>query len=285
MNEPALSPRAFKRIVGLFERETGIRLGAQKHSLVLSRLMPRLRTLRLPDLDAYCDIIEQPLQTEERQLLVDRLTTNETYFFREPEHFAVLRSLLSAERADGIVKLWSAACSSGEEAYSLAMLLSELRPNGQFVVRGSDISARVPQRAVRAAHPTARLDHLPAGYLQRFFLRPVTAPTEERFASRAALRERVEFFHHNLMQTDAALGQFDSVFLRNALIYFSGANKQLILERVCERLRPGGLLFIGLSESLHGHALPLTAVGRSVYRRVAATDAERPGRSLRARKT
>jgi chemotaxis protein methyltransferase CheR len=269
MTEPALSPRAFKRIVGLFERETGIRLSAQKHSLVMSRLTPRMRTLRLPDLDAYCDIIEQPMQAEERQLLVDRLTTNETYFFREPEHFAVLRSMLSAERTDGIVELWSAACSSGEEAYSLAMLLSELRPNGQFVVRGSDISARVLQRAVRAVYPTARLEQLPAGYLQRYFLRGHGA---YRGTVRIAggLRERVEFFHHNLMQTDAALGLFDVVFLRNALIYFSGANKQLILERVSERLRPGGLLFIGLSESLHGHSLPLTAVGRSVYRRVTA---------------
>jgi chemotaxis protein methyltransferase CheR len=149
------------------------------------------------------------------------------------------------------------------------MLLSDLRPTDPFVVRGSDISARVLQRAVRAVYPTARLDHLPAGYLQRFFLRGHGAyHGTVRIAG--ALRGRVEYFHHNLMHTDAALGQFDIVFLRNALIYFSGANKQLILERVSERLRPGGLLFIGLSESLHGHSLPLTAVGRSIYRRVAA---------------
>lgn len=154
-----------------------------------------------------------------------------------------------------------------EEAYSLAMVLANGRAGRNDKVFGSDISARVLAKAATAIYPNTRLDGVPESFLRAYFLRG-TGKFADSVRVAPPIRQAVSFFQHNLMRDDASLGLFDVVFLRNALINFEPQKKQLILENVLTRLRPGGYLFIGLSESLSGHELPVKGAGRSIYRRL-----------------
>lgn len=264
MNPLALSARSFARLTALFEQETGIRLGAQKQNLVVTRLVSRLKELKLTTLEEYCTLLFDEASVEERQILVDRLTTHETYFFREPEHFSFLARWLAQHGTSSPLRVWSAACSSGEEVYSIAMLLADLRASLQDQVFGSDISQREVVRAARAIYPRARLEQLPPNYLQRFFLRGSGA-YEGMIRVAPAVRSRASFFQHNLLAPSSGLGTFDIVFLRNVLIYFGAEKKREIVGLVRERLVRGGLLIVGLSESLHGHEHELRSIGRSIY--------------------
>ena len=260
----SLSDQSFRRVAAIFEAETGIRLTANKRALVQTRLTNRVQALKLKDLDQYCSHLETADRAE-YQALVDHLTTNETYFFREREHFDLLTEIVTRSAAP--IRVWSAACSSGEEAYSLAMVLATCRVGRPDTIRASDISARVLAKAAKAIYSTTRLGGVPESYLRAYFLRG-TGKFADSVRVAPPIRQAVSFFQHNLMCANRSLGQFDIVFLRNALIYFEPRQKQLILENVLARLRTGGYLFIGLSESLSGHDLPVKAVGRSTYRKL-----------------
>jgi len=261
---PRLGDADFRRLQQLMQQASGIRMAEQKRTLMAGRLMCRLRARQQTDYGAYLRLIEQPAEEAERRLVVDLLTTNETYFFREPQHFDILGDW--AARQARPLRLWSAAASSGQEAFSMAMTLAE-RCAADWSILASDLSQRVLEKGRRAIYPMQQAANLPRGWLERHCLRGVEQ-SEGMFRIGQRLRERVEFSELNLVrELPAELGRFDAIFLRNVLIYFSGEEKRGIVARLLDSLAPGGLLFIGHAESLHGMNLPVRAVRPSVFER------------------
>ncbi|MCA1325304.1 methyltransferase domain-containing protein [Herbaspirillum seropedicae] len=252
----------------LFKRHIGLHLPVSKKALLQSRLGARMHELGLVRLSDYHALIAGDANGVERQRAIDLITTNETYFFREQAHFDfVVRELLPAWGKRPQLRVWSAASSTGEEAYTLAMLLDQHRPRGGWSVFGSDISLRVLSFARRALYPMMRGQNIPAPLLKRYCLRG-TGEYEGHFLIERALRSAVEFDQRNL--TDLAAtddGQFDLVFLRNVIIYFDFETKLKVVSDVIARLRPGGYLVVGHSESLHGMQLPIEMHSPSVYRK------------------
>lgn len=261
---PTLGEREFHKLQRLMADASGISLADNKRSLVAGRLLRRLRVLGLPGYGDYLSLLEDPAQLEERRLVIDLLTTNETYFFREPQHFDFLANWLPTRQ--GSLRLWSAACSSGEEAYSLAMVLAEHAGRRDWSILASDLSRLVLTKASNAIYPMNEAENLPAGWLQRHCRRGI-GEYAGQFRICNELRSRVATREINLMRPlPEDIGQFDLIFLRNVLIYFAPEEKQAIVSRLLASLRSDGLLFIGHAESLHGLDLPLCVVAPSVYR-------------------
>lgn len=262
-----ISPRAFRRIRALFRDVSGIDLAECKQPLVASRLRKRLESLGLPSFDAYCAYVDCAEGAGERRLLIDLLTTNETYFFREPVHFRHLAERVLPALGGASLRVWSAAASSGEEAYSIAMLLEHQLGPGRWEIVATDLSRRMLERAARAVYPLERLQNLPRPFLCSYCLKGTGAYAGTLRVTRS-LRTRVRFAEHNLLEMPRGLGAFDLVFLRNVLIYFDNGTKERILRHVLSSLRPGGWLYVGRSESLHGLtlSLPLEAEQPSIYR-------------------
>ncbi|WP_348635346.1 CheR family methyltransferase [Herbaspirillum sp. LeCh32-8] len=252
----------------LFKRHIGLHLPVSKKALLQSRLGGRLQELGLREMSQYHALIVADDGAEERQRAIDLITTNETYFFREQSHFDFLaKELLPTLGSDKALRIWSAASSTGEEAYTLAMLLDHYRPVGNWSVFASDISTRVLSFARRGLYPMARGQNIPSSYLRRYCLRGTDA-YEGHFLVEGALRRKVEFAQRNLTDLDAFDdGQFDLIFLRNVIIYFDFPTKIQVLNAVIKRLRPGGHLIVGHSESLHGMDLGLEMHSPSIYRK------------------
>jgi chemotaxis protein methyltransferase CheR len=263
---PELANDEFHLLQQLMYQASGISLAANKRPLVAGRLMKRLRHYQLPDYAQYLRMLERPEHLDERRLVVDLLTTNETYFFREPAHFSFLGQWLA--RRQGPVRIWSAACSSGEEPYSLAMVARETAASRDWSILASDLSLSMLARAREGVYALAQARHFPEGWLQRHCLNGV-GDMAGRFRVQASLRERVSLREVNLVQPlPEDLGSFEVIFLRNVLIYFNHEQKEHIVRRLLEQLVPGGLLFIGHAENIHGFDLPVRLLGPSVYQRL-----------------
>ncbi|WP_288392766.1 CheR family methyltransferase [uncultured Herbaspirillum sp.] len=252
----------------LFKRHIGLHLPLSKKALLQSRLSHRLHELGLRDLTQYFRRISGEHDVEERQRAIDLITTNETYFFREQGHFDFLKQeLLPQWEQHKSLRVWSAACATGEEAYTLAMLLDQQRAAGSWSVLGSDISLRVLRFARRALYPMARGQNIPRSYLRRYCLLG-TGEYEGHFLVQSDLRAKVEFAQRNLTALhEHDDGLYDLIFLRNVIIYFDSDTKLKVLRDVIARLRPGGYLVVGHSESLHGMELELLMHSPSIYRK------------------
>ena len=262
-----LSPQEFEWIRVFLRERTGIELKAGKEALVMGRLDRRLRHLGLDTYTEYFEHLVQSGESGETRIAVDLLTTNETYFFREPTHFDLLRRLASgADRRGEPWRVWSAASSTGEEAYSIAMTLADCLPAQQpWEVVGSDISGRVLETARRALYPIDAAEKIPPELLRQFCLRG-RDEYDGYLAINAQVRSRVRFEWANLLDLPASLGQFDVIFLRNVMIYFELETKQDLVARVEGMLRPGGYLIISHSETLSGLRTGVKLVTPSVYR-------------------
>ncbi len=249
----------------------GITMSDAKKALVSGRLAKRLQHYGLPSYDAYFRLLSDGSHPEEVQQAVDLLTTNETYFFREARHFDLLRQAAASARpslrAGSPFRVWSAACSSGEEPYSMAMVLADVLGDAPWEITASDISTRVLQRARTGHYPMERASHLPHAYLRRYCLKGIREQQGTLLVERA-LRQRVRFRQVNL-NTDLPgdLGSYDAIFLRNVMIYFNGDTKRQVVARVVARLKPGGHFIIGHSESLQDINDSLHSVMPSVYRK------------------
>jgi chemotaxis protein methyltransferase CheR len=263
-----LNDAEFKGFQRLVHSVAGISLADSKRSLVSGRLRRRLGESGANTFGEYLKLITGGTKPQELQTAVDLLTTNETYFFREQKHFEFLRTQLRAPGTSaGPLRIWSAASSSGEEAYSIAMVMEDLRP-ARWEVLGSDISQRILEKARAGRYSTDRLTNLPAAYLQRF----CTLGTGEYAGTmeiKPALRSKVSFRQVNLNHKLPNLGTFDGIFLRNVLIYFNAQTRQQVLERVLACLRPGGFLLIGHSDSLVGMDLPVKSLAPAIFRKPA----------------
>ncbi len=270
MTQPVspLTDREFVQFQRFIHESAGISLSESKKPLVSGRLAKRLHHLQFDSYGSYFQLIASGQAPEETQIAIDLLTTNETYFFREARHFEHLRSVLK-ERKQGSApfRVWSAACSTGEEPYSIAMVLADLLPPQSWEVLASDVSSRVLDTARSGHYPMVRAAHVPPEYLRRFCLKGIDVEEGTLLVSRV-LRECVEFSQVNLNAARLpALGKFDVVFLRNVLIYFDGETKRRVVQRVLDCLRPGGYLYIGHSESLHDMGLPVRGVAPAIYRK------------------
>ena len=246
----------------------GITLSAAKKALVGGRLARRLDSCGVDNYGDYFRLLQSGAAAPEVQTAIDLLTTNETYFFREPKHFTLLRERALAARGRGQpFRVWSAACSSGEECYSIAMVLADCLHHGApWEVLGSDISTRVLQKARYGHYPMERARHVPRAYLERFCLKGVEHQHGTLLVERA-LRKRVRFEQINLNAALPELGRFDMVFLRNVMIYFSGDTKRAVVERISATLKPDGCLCIGHSETLNEVSDAVLPLAPSVYRR------------------
>lgn len=271
LDRPALSPSDFDGIRRLLFEVSGISIGPGKEALVAGRLQRRLDALGLRGFGEYLQKLRSTSKDDELQIAIDLLTTNETYFWREPQHFDALAAQARAAAAGGRrFEVWSAASSSGEEAYSIAMVLAEIaratRPPLVWSIFGSDISQRVLERARRGHYPMERAQRLPLELLHRYCLRGQGDYAGTLLVERA-LRERVSFEQINLIEALPPIGPFDAVFLRNVLIYFEPPTKAQVVRAVASKLKPGGRLYVGLSESLHQVAGPLVSRGPGIYAR------------------
>ena len=256
---------------GQFQRfifETaGITLTDAKKPLVSGRLAKRLHACSVKNYGEYFRLLMSGESPLELQTAIDLLTTNETYFFREPKHFQFLRRHITADTGRrGALRVWSAAGSTGEEAYSIAMLLEDCLPGQPWEVVASDISARVLERARAGHYSMERIDHFPRGYLQRFCLKGRDEQEGTLLVERR-LRNKVRFLQVNLNAPLPHLGTFDVIFLRNVLIYFNTETKRKVVARVLSTLKPGGYLLIGHSESLIEVTEAVELIAPAIYRK------------------
>ncbi len=268
-----LSEATYRKFTSLMYETIGLSLNDSKRPLVSSRLAHRITRLGLNSYEGYYKLIAKPDEGGEFQMAVDLLTTNETYFFREPEHFNLLEMELGRTRPESL-SVWSAASSFGDEAYSIAMLLADMstqgRIGGAWHILGTDISDRVLRSAVAAIYPEARLRHVPLPRRKRYCLRG-EGDYQGMVKMHEHLTEHVRFGQLNLCRPIEDIGPFDVVFLRNVLIYFDEATKREVVERVLSRLRVGGLFFIGMAEGRATVNTPLESLAPGVFRKRAGS--------------
>lgn len=265
-----LNDQDFKRISDVMYVAAGLSFNASKKSLIESRLSRRVERLGLAGFAEYAHMLEDPLQAVEFQMAVDLLTTNETYFFREPKHYELLEQELAARRSQAPLAIWSAAGSFGDEVFSTAMLLSDMQVQGRvgpdWKLVSTDISHRVLLAAKEAVFPVERLRAVSPQQLKRYCLRGEGA-SEGQVLMQDKLRERVQFARVNLCEPLGDMGPFDVIFLRNVLIYFDTPTKIKVVDRVLSALKPGGLFFMGTAEGRVKCETPLTYLQPGAYRK------------------
>jgi len=275
---PPLTDAEFERFQTLILHIAGVHLTHGKKVMVASRLLKRVRTLGLPSYGQYLERLQS--SEDEVDIALDLLTTHETSFFREPKHFFFLRDrVLARHHSATPLRIWSAACSTGEEPYSIAMVLDE-SPLPAWELIASDVSAHAIRHAVRGHYALERGAEIPARYLKRHCRRGI-GEQEGTFLIGRELRERINFRRINLNAQLPEIGTFDVIFLRNTLIYFQDETKRRVVARILRHLRPGGYILVGHSEHLHGHDQDLLRMERpSIYHRPLDEEPRRPARHL-----
>lgn len=267
MNIAAINDNEFKQFQDLIYKTAGISLSTAKKPLVSGRLAKRLRDRGLASYGDYFKLLTSGQYPEEFQMAVDLLTTNETYFFRESKHFDFMRQqILANHRRGKPFRAWSAASSSGQEAYTIAMVLADSLGDHPWEVVASDISSRVLERARTGNYPLEQARHIPKNYLNKYCLKG-TGSKEGTFLIERSLRSRVNFMQVNLNTSLPKLGEFDLIFLRNVMIYFDEETKRQVVRRIMGQLKSDGHLLIGHSESLNGIVDDLKQLMPSVYRK------------------
>lgn len=264
------SDREFKKITDLMYGAAGLSYNDSKKSLIHSRLSGRIHKLGLEGFADYIAMLEDEAEATEFQMAVDLLTTNETYFFREPKHYELLEQELAGYGTARTVSIWSAASSFGDEAYSTAMLMSDLQAMGKlgpdWSILATDISHRVLLSAKEAVYPEERLRAVSPERLRRYCLRG-QGVSQGQVLLQDKIRSRVQFGQLNLCQPFEGLGPFDIIFLRNVLIYFDPPTKSAVVDRVLAALRPGGLFFLGTAEGRVPCHTPITTVIPGAFRK------------------
>ncbi len=262
----------FRFLADLLRQRTGIVLNSSKMNMVYTRLARRLRELRLSSFADYCDLIKGPDGEAEMGTLINALTTNLTRFFREPHHFDHVRSqLLSDFKAragsrNGRLRIWSAGCSSGEEPYTLAMLLADELPAAlrtDAKILATDLDTNMVATGKRGIYAQSAFEDMPRQTRDAHF----DAHGAGQLAARPHLRELITFKQLNLMEAWPVKGPFDAIFCRNVMIYFDNPTKAELVRRFHDLLAPGGFLYIGHSESLIDNKTSLTIAGRTIYRK------------------
>ncbi len=270
-----LSARDFGRLSRFIYDTCGIKMPEVKKTMLEARLQKRLRALCMRSFTDYCDYLfsSEGLEKELVQML-DMVTTNKTDFFREPDHFQYLTHTVLPEwlkrHPNGTLAIWSAGCSSGEEPYTLAMVLTEFaarNPGFDFRILATDISTRVLEKAKNAIYAETQVEPVPLELKKKYLLR-----SKDRSSGMVRivpeLREKVRFRRLNFMDDDFGMReQLDIIFCRNVIIYFDRPTQEKLLQRFHRYMKPGAFIFMGHSETLSGLDVPLVSVYPTVYRK------------------
>jgi chemotaxis protein methyltransferase CheR len=272
-----LSDKDFARLSDFIFREYGIKLPMHKKLMLQGRLRARLRERKFTSFDRYIDFL---FSSEGQQIelihMIDVVTTNKTDFFREPDHFDYLfNTVLSFYNKRPLPErkfsIWSAGCSTGEEPYTIAIILNEfkaLNPGFNFTILATDLSSRALAHAQKAVYPENKVDVIPLSLKKNYLLKHKDKDKKEvRIV--ASLRNSIVFERQNLMQLSRYDKKgFDVIFCRNTLIYFDRPTQIKVVNELVNKLKPGGYLFIGHSESLlNEHWLPLERIAPTIYRK------------------
>jgi len=270
-----LSPEGFTRLARFITSELGIKMPTSKISMIQSRLVRRVRELGMRSIEQYGEYLLASENTEERDHFINAITTNKTDFFREPEHFRYLTEVAlpslgqSAAYEPRNTRVWSAACSSGEEPYTLAMVLKEhaqQHTGFDFAILATDVSTKVLQKAYRGIYSEELIAPIPSELRRRYLLQS-TSQSSRLVRIVPALRQKVSFHRLNFMAPHYRIkDRFDIIFLRNVLIYFDKPTQGAVVNKVCSHLNPGGYLFVSHSESLSELNVPVKRVHTSVFR-------------------
>jgi chemotaxis protein methyltransferase CheR len=247
-----LSRKHFQQISEIVHRYCGINLRPGKEALVRSRLMKRLRACRAGSVQEYLDYIQSSTGRQELALFIDAMTTNKTSFFRESEHFNYLRDHVLPGLKSHRLRFWSAACSSGEEPYTLAIWLREHLPDidqRDALILATDISKRMLEKAHRAIYPVEILKTLPSPHFKKYFNK-ISGQHSGRCRIADEVRQMVRLAWLNLLESWPMKGPFDVIFCRNVMIYFDRPTQERLINRFWQLLEPDGFLFVGHSEGL-----------------------------------
>ena len=272
---PHLSETDFRQLAEYIHSTVGIKLPPQKKGLVESRLRKRLNHLGMTSYFEYTKYFFSPEgQQDELSHLIDAITTNKTDFFRESNHFTYLTETALPElmgttaRATKKIEVWSSACSRGDEPYTLSMVMDDfLKKRGfDFNITATDISLKVLNIATKAVYDHEIVDPVPLNFRRKYLLR-----SKDRSKNMVRivpdLREKIQFKRLNLMEGFTFLKKFDVIFCRNVIIYFDAPTTRSLMQRMCEQLKPGGFLFMGHSELLEHHLLPIVPTASTVYQK------------------
>lgn len=273
-----LSEAEFKKIASFIERNVGIKMPIEKKLMMQSRLNSRLKALKMESFKEYIDYIFSGKNTDDHELimLIDAMTTNLTEFFREPQHFDYLRNVVLpgyAKQGRTSVKIWSAGCSTGQEPYTLAIVLSEfIRQNSSmlrgFSVLATDVSTQVLDKASVAVYDMQAVAAIPKDIKHRYFLKSKNE-INPQVRLKQDIRNHVEFMRINFMDDDFGFRDtMQVIFCRNVLIYFDKPTQERVIKKFMNYLEPGGFLFLGHSETIFGMDLPLKTVAPTVFQRI-----------------
>jgi chemotaxis protein methyltransferase CheR len=273
MTTARLTSNDFNKISALVYSQCGINLEPCKKIMLESRLNKRLRALQLTSFEEYLRLVTSKEGAASELInMIDVVTTNKTDFFREPHHFEFLKEVLvpqfinSGQRS---LKVWSSACSSGEEPYTLAMVLQEFATKEagfSYEITASDISATVLQKAAQAIYNADRAADIPEYFKKKYLLKSKDLSLP-RVRIVPQLRDKVEFRNINLMDSDLNVELMDVIFCRNVLIYFDRDTQLKVIQNLLKKLKKGGVLFIGHSESLHFFDLPVKQIRPTIFQK------------------
>lgn len=270
MGPQKLGDTEFRFLSEFVRRHCGITMGEHKRQLLQGRLQRRLRALGLGSFEEYCRLLREEPENELDEF-ASAVSTNVTAFFRESHHFDFLAARLPewlAQRPEGRVRIWSAGCSSGEEPYSLAMVLAEAlekqRGPVDALILATDLSPAALDAARRGVYPAQRLDGVSPERRRRWFQRGSGAHTG-KVRVHPRLQELVRVQRLNLLGDWPMRGRFDAILCRNVMIYFDTPTKQRLFERFDTALLPQGKLLLGHSESMHGLSDRFALIGRTIY--------------------
>lgn len=266
----------FRRFVDLIYNESGITLRKGKEALLMARIHHRMRALHLESYEDYLNYVLTDQDPYEKINLLNVISTNVTSFFREGEHFEMLAKVLPKIAEAGIndIRIWSAACSTGEEPYSISMVAQEVlqSTNVQYKVLATDISTRVIEKAQRAQYSSDDVAKVPVAYRERYLGRYMKK-VDKNWEIAEAVKKNVVFARINLSQTPYPMkGPFDIIFCRNVMIYFDAQVRSKLINEMVRLLRPGGLALVGHSETLTDLKNSLIAIKPSVYRKPGGPD-------------
>jgi len=237
-----------------------------KKSLVKNRLIKRVHFYGLTKFNDYIRIVQ--FNRDEAAEMVNQITTNETYFFREASHFDFVQNSVKQFNATQLFRVWSAAASLGAEAYSIAMVLDDILGPSRYEVLGTDINTEVLKVASEGYYPLPWADKIDMSYKQKYCLKGKNQH-DKKFIIDPILKNSVHFQQANLLENQTALGQFDIIFLRNVLIYFNDETKALVVNNVVQNLHKDGYLIISLTENLRNVNNPkLKQISSSIYQKV-----------------
>ena len=268
-----MTDEEFKKFSSFITKNFGIKLPEAKKVMLQSRLQKRLRKLNITSFEKYFEYLFSKGNEQEIINMIDVVSTNKTDFFREPQHFTFLNDEILPEliHKRDLIKVWSAGCSSGEEPYTLAILLSEFLQNYKnltYSIFASDISLDILQKAANAIYKEEKVAEMPIELKKKYLLKSKdrTKPTIRIIPE---LRTKVKFNRINLMDENYNIDTiFDIIFCRNVLIYFDRTNQENIINKLCKNLVVGGYFFIGHSESLLRMDLPLRQIKPTIFQKI-----------------